>query len=88
MEFLLQIYVVDAADIQRLEETSLELLELLEDEKLQGVPVLVYANKQDLNEAVSAAEIAQALALHQIKNRAWQIQACSAKTSTGIKVRI
>lgn len=44
----LQIYVVDCSDHQRLEETSHELAELLEDEKLRGVPMLVYANKQDL----------------------------------------
>lgn len=45
---LFQIYVVDCSDHQRLEETSLELAELLQDEKLRGVPLLVYANKQDL----------------------------------------
>ena len=43
-----QIYVVDCSDHQRLEETGQELAELLEDEKLRGVALLVYANKQDL----------------------------------------
>ncbi|KAL4702043.1 hypothetical protein ACJJTC_012491 [Scirpophaga incertulas] len=42
------IYVVDCSDHQRLEETSLELAELLQDDKLRTVPLLVYANKQDL----------------------------------------
>lgn len=46
--FILKIYVVDCSDKRRLEETSSELTELLTDEKLKGVPLLVYANKQDV----------------------------------------
>ncbi|KAG8256538.1 ADP-ribosylation factor protein 3 [Homalodisca vitripennis] len=79
------IYVIDSADRKRLDETGYELSELLMDEKLLGVPVLVYANKQDLLHAASAADIAQALALHMIKDRPWQIQACSATAGEGIK---
>lgn len=45
---MFQIYVVDCSDHQRLEETSQELAELLQDDKLRNVPLLVYANKQDL----------------------------------------
>lgn len=45
---IFQIYVVDCSDHVRLEETSQELAELLQDDKLRGVPLLVYANKQDL----------------------------------------
>ena len=43
-----QIYVIDSADRKRLEETGEELMELLEEEKLSGASVLIYANKQDL----------------------------------------
>lgn len=39
---------MDCSDHHRLEETSLELAELLQDDKLRAVPLLVYANKQDL----------------------------------------
>lgn len=46
----------------------------------------MYANKQDLLHAVSASEIAQSLNLHLIKDRPWQIQACSAVLSEGIQV--
>lgn len=82
----LQIYVVDSADRKRLQETGYELNELLSDDKLNRVPVLVYANKQDLLHAASAAEIAQSLNLHLIKDRPWQIQACSAVRAEGIQV--
>ena len=52
-----QVYVIDSADTVRLEEVSKELAELLEEDKLAGVPVLVFANKQDLLSAMPAAEV-------------------------------
>jgi len=79
------IYVVDSADRKRLEETSFELTELLMEEALVEVPVLVFANKQDLSDSASAAEVAQGLNLHMIKDRAWQIQACAAINGDGMK---
>lgn len=85
---IFQIYVVDAADRKRLEETSGELFELLEDEKLSGVPLLVYANKQDLPSSLPAAELADSLGLPTIKDRAWQIQACTASQSIGVRVNV
>lgn len=69
----------------RLEEVSNELNRLLtEEEKLAGVPLLVFANKQDLLSALSAADISIGLNLPAIRDRAWQIQACSAKTGEGL----
>ena len=63
-----------------------EMGELFEEEKLTGVPVLVFANKQDLALAASAAEIAHALNLHSIRDRKFQIQPCSALTNEGLQV--
>ena len=39
------IYVVDAADEDRVAEAGKELRSLLEEKELKGVPVLVFANK-------------------------------------------
>ena len=63
-----------------------ELAELLDEEKLNGVPVLIFANKQDLLTAAPASEIAEGLNLHTIRDRVWQIQSCSALTGEGIQV--
>lgn len=82
---ILQIYVIDSADRKRFEETSVEMNELLGEEKLAGVPLLIYANKQDLITAVPAGELAEELHLTSIRDRAWQIQGCSATTSEGLK---
>jgi len=79
------IYVIDSADTRRLEETGIELAQLLEDEKLDNVPVLILANKQDLDSAADSSEIASELNLDSIKSRNWHIQACSAKNGTGLQ---
>lgn len=65
-----------------------ELAELLDEEKLSGVPVLIFANKQDLLTAAPASEIAEGLNLHTIRDRLWQIQSCSALTGEGIQVSL
>jgi ADP-ribosylation factor-like protein 3 len=56
----------------------------LQEEKMSGVPLLVFANKQDLVGAMSADEIADELNLVGIRDRPWQIQACSAKEGSGL----
>ena len=42
------VYVVDSSDEVRLKECSEELQSLMAEENLQKVPMLVFANKQDL----------------------------------------
>ncbi|KAM6986528.1 ADP-ribosylation factor-like protein 3 [Aplochiton taeniatus] len=81
----LLIYVIDSADKKRFEETGLELAELIDEENLKGVPVLIYANKQDLVTASPASEIAEGLNLHTYRDRQWQIQACSAVSGEGLQ---
>ncbi|KVI11466.1 Small GTPase superfamily, ARF/SAR type [Cynara cardunculus var. scolymus] len=61
-----------------------ELFRLLPNEDLQNAVLLVFANKQDLKDAMSPAEITDALSLHSIKNHDWHIQACSALTGDGL----
>jgi ADP-ribosylation factor-like protein 3 len=51
------VYVIDSADRRRMEETGVELSSLLEEEKLAGVPVLIFANKQDLLNAMPPKEV-------------------------------
>lgn len=63
-----------------------ELSELIEEENLKGVPLLIFANKQDLAIASTASEIAEGLNLHTYRDREWQIQACSAISGEGVQV--
>ena len=47
--------------------------ELLAEELLSGVPLLVFANKQDLDLALSAEEVMTHLELNDITTRTWNI---------------
>ncbi|KAH3760797.1 ARF/SAR superfamily [Pelomyxa schiedti] len=79
------IYVVDSTDDTRLIETGAEFGEILTDPKLTDVPVLVFANKQDLPSALPASQVAEALQLHLVRDHMWQIEGCSAKTGARLK---
>ena len=81
----LLIYVIDSADRGRVEETGVELNYLLAEEALISVPLLIFANKQDLLNALPPDEIAEALNLHLLRDRQWQIQGCSALKNKGLK---
>ena len=74
------VFVVDSSDEDRLKECVEELTSLLEEETLQKVPLLIYANKQDLELALEPSEVMESLKLNEIQGRMWNIQACSAIT--------
>ena len=81
------IWVVDSADRARLEVCRTELNNLLAQEKLAGASLLIFANKQDVQGALSADEIAAALGLKDnasFENRHWSIRGCSAMTGEGL----
>jgi len=79
------IYVIDSSDKRRLKESGQELNELLQEDKLVDIPLLILANKQDLLQATPADDISESLSLHNIRDRTWSIQACSAKTGEGLQ---
>ena len=79
------IYVIDSADRRRMEETGVELGQLLEEEKLAAIPVLIFANKQDLMNALPPDEIAEGLSLSSIRDRSYWIQGCSAKDGSNLQ---
>jgi signal recognition particle receptor subunit beta len=51
---------------------------------MSGIPLLIFANKQDLKICLDVEEIISSLELDKIKNRPWNILATSAKTRMGI----
>lgn len=78
------VYVVDASDKRRLEETAAELETLLKEEKLREASVLVFSNKSDLAIALEPDVVSTALDLQSLRDRTWHIQKCSAKTGEGL----
>ncbi|KAG2228819.1 hypothetical protein INT48_006023 [Thamnidium elegans] len=78
------IWVVDSADRLRLGDCKRELGLLLQEERLAGATLLVFANKQDISGALSEAEIKSVLGLDDIKSHHWAILACSAVTGENL----
>ncbi|KAI7870758.1 ADP-ribosylation factor-like protein 2 [Spinellus fusiger] len=78
------VWVVDAADRLRLQDCQHELFQLLQEERLAGATLLVFANKQDLAGALSEQEIRTALHLDSIKGHHWAIMSSSAVTGNNL----
>ena len=62
-----------------------ELQGLLSAEELEGAPLLLLANKQDLPGALPAADVADQLGLQQLRGRQWHSQPSCATTGEGLQ---
>jgi small GTP-binding protein len=78
------IFLVDSNDTTRIEEAREELHKLLEEDELRDTILLVYANKQDLPNAIKPNELGNKLKLNTISNRPWQVQGACATTGDGL----
>ncbi|CAF1068658.1 unnamed protein product [Rotaria socialis] len=78
------IFVVDSNDRERIGEAREELQRMLSEDELREAIILIFANKQDLPNAMNAAEITDKLGLHSLRNRNWYIQAACATSGDGL----
>merc|ERR1711964_397327 len=78
------IFVVDSNDRDRVEDAREELNKMLGEEEMRDAVVLVFANKQDLPNAMPAAEVTEKLGLQTVRNRQWFIQSACATTGEGL----
>lgn len=78
------IFVVDSNDRERISEAKEELMRMLAEDELRDAVLLIFANKQDLPNAMNAAEITDKLGLHSLRNRNWYIQATCATSGDGL----
>lgn len=78
------IFVVDSDDRPRIEYARDELQRILAEDELRGAALLVFANKQDLPNAMRVPEVTQVLGLDTLRNRVWHIQATCATNGCGI----
>ena len=77
------VFVVDAADAGRLDESCAELASLLGDDQLSGTPFLVLGNKIDVAGACSKDELWAGLRLPE--GRALALYMCSVLNNTGYR---
>lgn len=65
--------MVDSNDRERIPEAREELQRMLNEDELRDALLLVFANKQDLPNAMNAAEITDKLGLHSLRQRQWYV---------------
>ncbi|KAL7224133.1 hypothetical protein ACSBR1_025569 [Camellia fascicularis] len=78
------IFVVDSNDRERILEARDELHRMLNEDELTDATLLVFANKQDLPNAMNVAEITDKLGLNSIHQRHWYIQSACATSGQGL----
>lgn len=79
------VFVIDSSDESRVVECKETFMYLMNEEKLEKVPILVFANKQDLELSLKPDEIIEHMDLNSLQNRYWSIYPCSAITGEGVK---
>merc|ERR1711998_242843 len=78
------IFVVDSNDRDRIVEASEELQKMLSEDELRDAILLVFANKQDLPNALPVHDLQDKLGLSVLRYRKWFIQSTCATTGDGL----
>ncbi len=78
------LFMVDSSAPQRLNQAKKELHMLLENRELEGIPLLVLSNKQDLQQTLTQAELVKGLNLDYIDS-AWAVVSVSSLTGQGVE---
>lgn len=80
------IFVVDSSDKIRMVVARDELESLLKHSDLMNkrVPVLFFANKMDLRDAVSSVKVSSLMGLEEIRDKPWHICASNGLTGEGL----
>ncbi|XP_064436584.1 ADP-ribosylation factor-like protein 6 isoform X5 [Mirounga angustirostris] len=81
------IFVIDSSDRLRMVVAKEELDTMLNhpDIKHRRIPILFFANKMDLRDAVTSVKVSQLLCLENIKDKPWHICASDAIKGEGLQ---
>ena len=79
------IYVLDSNDSDKFEENKETFEKLINEDELKKQPILIYANKQDMNGAYSENDIIEKLVMKKYTDRKWLVKGTSINNGEGIK---
>mmetsp|Transcript_5297 Transcript_5297/g.8613 ORF Transcript_5297/g.8613 Transcript_5297/m.8613 type:complete len:194 (+) Transcript_5297:67-648(+) len=77
-------FVIDSTAPKRMAEAKTELWALMAEEELGNMPLLVFANKQDLATAMTVQQVSDQLGLSGLQGRQWHVQASCAHSGDGL----
>ncbi|CAJ1056882.1 ADP-ribosylation factor 4-like [Xyrichtys novacula] len=78
------IFVVDSNDRERVREAADELSKMLSEDELRDAALLVFANKQDLPNALTMNDITEQLGLSSLRGKTWHVQGACATSGHGL----
>uniref|UniRef100_H2Y475 ADP-ribosylation factor n=1 Tax=Ciona savignyi TaxID=51511 RepID=H2Y475_CIOSA len=78
------IFVVDSNDRERIDKARDELYRMLNEDELRDAILLVFANKQDLPNAMTTNEVNNSMGLYNLNNRTWYVQGTCATSGDGL----
>jgi small GTP-binding protein len=79
------VFVIDSSDRARFREVYTELCNLTNHRYLDNCPILIFANKQDLNGVRSNELMSQLDLLNLLRDRDWKLCESTATTGDGIE---
>ncbi|CAD6199247.1 unnamed protein product [Caenorhabditis auriculariae] len=82
------VFMVDAADEEKLEASRNELMQLLDKAQLDAIPVLVLGNKKDLPGALDERQLIERMNLAAIQNREICCYSISCKEKENIDITL
>ena len=80
------IFVVDSVDLATMDEARRNLHVLLDWPTLQGIPLLILGNKNDLDGALTEEELIEELNLRRVQNRQVACFSISAKNQVNLDI--
>jgi ADP-ribosylation factor protein 6 len=78
------VFVIDSSDRKRIEEAKQELHRIINDREMKDCLLLVFANKQDMEESMKPNEVKDALELESLGDRVWYVVPSCATTGEGL----
>ncbi|TAQ86028.1 hypothetical protein B7494_g5646 [Chlorociboria aeruginascens] len=78
------IFVIDSNDRNRIEEAKSELHRIINDREMADALLLVFANKQDLPDAMTAKDVKDKLELQNLGDKIWNVLPTCATSGDGI----
>ncbi|KAK7741968.1 ADP-ribosylation factor, Arf Arf6 [Diatrype stigma] len=78
------IFVIDSSDEKRMDEARQELHRIINDREMKDSLLLVFANKQDIKDALNPQQVTEALELNKLKDKLWYVVPSCATTGEGL----
>ena len=79
------VFIIDSNEPDRIEDADEELRKMLAEEELAKCPVLIMANKQDIEGCLKPGDVEEKMGMKRYEGRTYHVEGTSVKTGMGIE---